>query len=410
VPEWSYVPGQLPVIIGDSIMVVLAGERAEVTARRIMNIVRTASDMGAVIDEIVSDGGVRNAPSFFVGEVTERSLHCLVRGSLAVNVENSAGEVSQMTAAGFQTWAEFSIDTFARFWVSAFADRPARQRKPARPGPLAVSALVFDLASDPNQTLPPFTSATTQAFMPRLQPAESPVSAPVAADAEPPQAPAQEPAQLPVAAEPVTQPTPPAPVPASASSYDALFGDVTVVGNIEFAAVRDSATAMQDTDVITDADFDTSTEAISAVLCPSGHANPPERATCWKCAALLSGGKVVRINRPPLGELVFQNGRTVTIDRTILVGRSPRAERTDASGIPQLVMVDSPNSDVSRTHARVFVEGWQVLLEDMGSTNGTLITTAGVSRRIRAGEPAIVTDGAVIDLGDGVVFRAVGVP
>jgi pSer/pThr/pTyr-binding forkhead associated (FHA) protein len=74
-------------------------------------------------------------------------------------------------------------------------------------------------------------------------------------------------------------------------------------------------------------------------------------------------------------------------------------------------MVDSPHGDVSRTHARVFIEGWRVLLEDMGSTNGTVITTeAGVSRRIRSGEPAIVTDGSVIDLGDGAVFKAVDVP
>jgi pSer/pThr/pTyr-binding forkhead associated (FHA) protein len=119
----------------------------------------------------------------------------------------------------------------------------------------------------------------------------------------------------------------------------------------------------------------------------------------------------VRINRPALGQLVFSNGRAVTIDRTILVGRSPRAERTDGNGIPQLVMVDSPHGDVSRTHARIFIEGWQVLLEDLGSTNGTVITNAtGVSRRIRSGEPAIVTAGSVIDLGDGAVFRAVDVP
>jgi hypothetical protein len=400
VPEWTYVPGQLPVIIGDSIMVVLAGERAENTARRIMSTVRIAGDVGTVIDEIVSDAGVRNSPSFFVGEVIERSLHCVIRGALAVNVENSSGDVSQLTAAGYQTWAEFRIDSFERFWVSAFSDRPARERRPARPGPLAVSALVFDLAGASPSVASPPVSARTMAPE-TYHEAAAAVSAQRVVEPDADLRPA-----------PSAAPSEPVPVAATATSYDALFGEVTVVGSIELAAVRDETVApVLDAAAITDADFDTSTAAISAILCKSNHANPPERANCWRCSSPLADGKVVRINRPALGQLVFSNGRTVTIDRTILVGRSPRADRTDSGGIPQLVMVDSPHGDVSRTHARIFIEGWRVLLEDTGSTNGTVITTeAGISRRIRSGEPAIVTDGATIDLGDGAVFRAVDVP
>jgi hypothetical protein len=363
-----------------------------------MSTVRIAGDIGTVIDEIVSDTGVRNSPSFFVGEVIERSLHCVVRGALAVNVENSLGDVSQLTAAGYQTWAEFRIDSFERFWVSAFSDRPSPERRPARPGPLAVSALVFDLTAASQSEISPPVSARTVA----------PSTYHEAAAAIP----AQRAIEPDTGARPTpgAQPSEPVPVAASATSYDALFGNVTVVGNIELAAVRDEAPALDDA-AITDADFDTSTAAISAILCKSNHANPPERANCWRCSLPLADGKVVRINRPALGQLIFSNGRTVTIDRTILVGRSPRAERTDSGGIPQLVMVDSPHGDVSRTHARIFIEGWRVLLEDIGSTNGTVITTeAGVSRRIRSGEPAIVTDGSTIDLGDGAVFRAVDVP
>jgi FHA domain len=402
VPEWTYVPGQLPVIIGDSIMVVLAGERAENTARRIMSTVRIAEDVSTVIDEIVSDAGVRNSPSFFVGEVIERSLHCVIRGALAVNVENSSGEVSQLTATGYQTWAEFRVDSFERFWVSAFSDRPSRERRPARPGPLAVSALVFDLAGAAPSVISSPVSARTMAPESYHE-----AAAAAAVSAERPVEPDADARPAPVAS-----PVAPVPVAATATSYDALFGDVTVAGSIELAAVRDEAAVPAlDAAAITDADFDTSTAAISAILCKSNHANPPERANCWRCSSPLADGKVVRINRPALGQLVFGNGRTVTIDRTILVGRSPRADRTDSGGIPQLVMVDSPHGDVSRTHARIFIEGWRVLLEDTGSTNGTVITTeAGISRRIRSGEPAIVTDGSTIDLGDGAVFRAVDVP
>lgn len=107
--------------------------------------------------------------------------------------------------------------------------------------------------------------------------------------------------------------------------------------------------------------------------------------------------------------VVLPDGRSVPLQGTVLIGRSPRADRIEGDQIPTLVAID--DRDVSRTHVRVRAEGRQVLLEDLGSTNGTVFTAVGAApRRIRQGEVVLVTDGAVADLGTGSRITFAGVP
>ena len=108
--------------------------------------------------------------------------------------------------------------------------------------------------------------------------------------------------------------------------------------------------------------------------------------------------------------LEFTNGRQVDVDRTILIGRSPRAERSSASELPTLLPVDSPGQAISRTHLKISVEGQRVLLEDLNSTNGTEVTPEhGSSFLLEPGEPALLEDGMVVTIGDHVAFRVVTV-
>lgn len=98
-------------------------------------------------------------------------------------------------------------------------------------------------------------------------------------------------------------------------------------------------------------------------------------------------------------------GEVVELDRTVLIGRAPQARRVAGPELPRLVTVPSPQHDVSRTHAEVRCEGQQVLVTDLGSTNGTLVLRDGrVVRRLHPGEPTVVEPGAVVDIGDGVTF------
>ena len=57
--------------------------------------------------------------------------------------------------------------------------------------------------------------------------------------------------------------------------------------------------------------------------------------------------------------------------------------------------------DISRNHAEVVLEGWHVLVRDLGSTNGTTVTLPGQEPvRLRPTEDHGIEPGAVITLAD----------
>ncbi len=62
---------------------------------------------------------------------------------------------------------------------------------------------------------------------------------------------------------------------------------------------------------------------------------------------------------------------------------------------------DGPGQGLSRTHAEVRIEGEQLVLEDLQSTNGTEVQLPGQPRRrLRSGEPVVIAPGSLIDFGD----------
>lgn len=87
--------------------------------------------------------------------------------------------------------------------------------------------------------------------------------------------------------------------------------------------------------------------------------------------------------RPPTGAVAF---RLVLEDREVVLCRGENLLGRVEEGVAWL-----ESSSVSRRHARLVVEGGQVLLEDLGSKNGTFLR----EERISAPTP----------LGDGDVFR-----
>jgi pSer/pThr/pTyr-binding forkhead associated (FHA) protein len=64
--------------------------------------------------------------------------------------------------------------------------------------------------------------------------------------------------------------------------------------------------------------------------------------------------------------------------------------------------MNTPNQDISRTHAQIAFEGGTVVVTDLHSSNGTFVAVPGRSpQKLRAGEPTPVVVDTVIDLGDG---------
>ncbi|WP_161972379.1 FHA domain-containing protein [Glaciihabitans arcticus] len=113
-------------------------------------------------------------------------------------------------------------------------------------------------------------------------------------------------------------------------------------------------------------------------------------------------------NSTAVATLEFTDGNLVDVDRTVIIGRSPRAERSTSALLPTLVPVASPRQKISRTHLKVSVDGTRVVLEDLGSKNGTEVTaTNGIAFRVIPGEPAELSDGMIVAIGDQVAFKVV---
>ena len=140
---------------------------------------------------------------------------------------------------------------------------------------------------------------------------------------------------------------------------------------------------------------------IEGVLCAAGHFNDPESAACRICGASI-GEEITRRPRPPLGRLLTQDGRDFIVDRPLVIGRSPGHAAGVAAGKAVGVEVPSGETGVSRTHAELLVDGWAVLVRDLGSANGTYVLPAGISEwfRLEPDHAIQIEHGTVIAVGE----------
>ncbi len=98
--------------------------------------------------------------------------------------------------------------------------------------------------------------------------------------------------------------------------------------------------------------------------------------------------------------LRLADGRSTPLDGVVLIGRAPTAQLT-VGRIPHLVTIEG-DPDLSRTHARIALEGDTVVVTDLRSRNGTSVVLPGASPQVlRAGESTAVIVGTVVDLGGG---------
>ena len=147
---------------------------------------------------------------------------------------------------------------------------------------------------------------------------------------------------------------------------------------------------------------------VLARTCPQGHINPPTAASCRVCGTEMSG-EPRPVSRPSLGLMRLSTGAVYELDRNIVIGRQPSASRVAGAALPRMVQVPSDSGDISRSHAEVRLEGWHVMLRDLFSTNGTVLIREGsLPRRLAQGEAAILLDGDIAELGDGVTLRFEG--
>ena len=95
-------------------------------------------------------------------------------------------------------------------------------------------------------------------------------------------------------------------------------------------------------------------------------------------------------------------GEAHSIDRVVVMGRSPRLSQLSGRVVHRTVVVSSPNREVSANHLALAPQGDAVLVTDLRSTNGTVVTLPNASPvALRPGESLVVGSGTRIVLGDG---------
>lgn len=91
----------------------------------------------------------------------------------------------------------------------------------------------------------------------------------------------------------------------------------------------------------------------------------------------------------------------IPLDVPVLIGRDPRPPRVVTAVMPRFVRVHSPHREVSATHVELRQDGASVIVTDMRSTNGTVITVPGMPVfTLHAGGSMVVAPGTTLDLGD----------
>jgi uncharacterized RDD family membrane protein YckC len=103
---------------------------------------------------------------------------------------------------------------------------------------------------------------------------------------------------------------------------------------------------------------------------------------------------------PPVRwQVAFDTGEQFEVRGLTLVGRRP--EPRPSEPVKRLVTLPSDDMSLSKTHAQfqVVPDGALVVM-DRGSTNGSILIRAGVTKRLVGGKPATLRDGDRVRFGD----------
>lgn len=137
-------------------------------------------------------------------------------------------------------------------------------------------------------------------------------------------------------------------------------------------------------------------EVVQGIRCINGHFNHQGMLYCRACGIgmVQQSAVLVEGERPSLGVIVMGDGSTFNLDDEYVLGREPSRE----AGVRSIVVDDRR---VSRRHALLSLNGWDVQVTDLGSSNGTYLKNPGWAEWVRATPHQSVTiePGGQIGLG-----------
>ncbi|GAV94599.1 hypothetical protein ADENT20671_1368 [Actinomyces denticolens] len=111
-----------------------------------------------------------------------------------------------------------------------------------------------------------------------------------------------------------------------------------------------------------------------------------------------SSAQQAGIGAPSL-RLALDTGQVVQLSGTSLIGRAPVAAGAWAQAQP--VPVDDPAFSISKTHAVITYDGGRLIIQDLQSTNGTVVVEPnGAATQVLPGMMVPVPVGSTIRLGE----------
>ncbi|MFD4420334.1 FHA domain-containing protein [Agromyces sp. NPDC058484] len=354
----TYLPDQaadwLAAVRGRVVLLAPASASAELTA--LWPRLTDGDPTSHVLDRLTA-GGLAATPSFalVVRDIANGSVRVVVRGPLTVR---TAGE--DVSGMGVSTWTERVLETTS-FEVTARS--PAPDSAPDSGIPV-VEAVVPALS---------VMSHGVESIA-RESPAVPPVPpVPPVAAAEQTMVPAEDTVAGP--------PTPAPPLPAIAEDGRLEHGgdhDGLTVASIDLRRLRAERAARV-------------TEETPGLGLPSVVVDGRRSAPAAAASLRMPDGAL-----EPLGP-------------GVILGRAPSVSQLSGGRLPRLVTIGAGDPDISRSHVRIGVEGDTVVITDLHSRNGTHVVAPGKPPvKLRAGEPAPVLAGTVIDLGGGWTVEVVG--
>jgi len=414
----TYTPGDWLVLSGPTSLVLLEPPTHEWAAltNTLWEEVVASSSIVDLADRLASFK-IDALPSFGAFFWTADGMRSLVRGQISIIDLATGKEVAN--GAGIQTWSEVGLAGVSHIRVDTPYDGDATLLElPLVVGAVRASSIVLDASEQALLDSPQAESVSAEASGPGL-PTE-PLSDVVApSPSELPQHGAPEPvveidgaaatehtAELSVDEIAALQSADTQLLP---SPFDGPEAEVhrDVAAPTDATAPDSASDAAEPVDAgptsVPSPDDGIQDSAILAVLCQNRHANPPSSISCRVCGSPLGRRVPQFVAGPILAVLRASDGSTAEVDRPVLIGRAPSPDRS-SSRSPRLMTVPSANHDISRTHLEVAPAGWQIVVTDLNSTNGTVLVRHGAVDRqqLAPGEPVPVQLGSVIELGDGV--------
>lgn len=394
--------GHLLVADGGGFALVASGSEF-VAVDELLSALREPEPVAAVLG-LLTGRGLASTPEFaVVVPASGSAVRCVVRGAIRVSAETASGEVA-LDGSDVSTWREDRIDDVTGLSVtSATDDRPGDAALPLVSG--AVWAGAVSLRSDDERS-------DDQGSGARIAVASAPATEPV---------PSPQPASLPEP-EPITEPQPssepqpvsppePEPEPEPASEHTLVEHTMAELpeeqddDDLESTVVRpvsaDPVASVAAVDPVL-GDHDGTTvmrDDLPGLMAAARLAADPSSATPGGPAP-----EIALVAPGPRYRLAFASGAVEPLEHAVVIGRAPSVAKESGGRLPRLVTI-SDDQDVSRTHVRFTVEGDSVVVTDLNSRNGTVVTLPGKPpQQLRGGEPTTVLTGTAVDLGGGVVI------